>query len=177
MNEKPTVRTVVQFNSGRLKGLLAQIISEDGKCLTRDMDGSQYAFHPGPEDTFTLTGGYAALGPKTDAAPVSPALPPALNPADLLEPLPPTVKAVPMNEEPKKAPSRIKPVKPKPAPYTGVKLPYVFNVINSLGDAAEVNIHVRADKQPDSYKGTAVIMASKIIPPSKPYQVSWRLKE
>ncbi len=171
MNEKPKLRSIIQFNAGPKKGLLGQIISEDGKCLTRDMDGSQYAFYPGPEDTFILTGGYAALGPKTDAAPASPALPPALNPADLLEPLPPTVKAVPMNKEPKKS------HKAKAKQYTGPKVPYAFTVTNGLGDAADVSLDVRADKHPARYKGIAVMMATKLIPPSEPYQVGWRIKE
>lgn len=181
MNEKLPLRSVIQFSSGPKKGLLCQVISGDGKVLARDMDGSQYAFNPGPEDTFVFTGGLAALGPKLDAPlQPSPALPPPLNTADLLEPLPPEVKAKPMNStnaERIKPPKQKPEPKPKPEPYTGPKLPYVFRVDNALGDSAEVTIKVRSDLQPSNYKGAAIIMATKIIPPSKPYQVVWRIKE
>lgn len=185
MNEKLPVRSVIQFSAGPKRGLFAQIISEDGKCLSRDMDGSQYAFNPGPEDTFVFTGGQAALGPKLDVAfQPSPSLPPALNPAELLEPLPPEVKAQPMNANPETPTKRIQKMtrelsnpKPKPEPYTGPKVPYVFIVKNALGDVAEVTADVRTDKTPSMYKGTAIIKATKIIPEAKPYQVEWRPKE
>lgn len=187
MTTKP--RDVIQFQSGPKKGMFAQIISADGKCLTRDMDGSQYAFNPGPEDTFIVVG-VAALGPKVDELPGSlPAVPPTPEEIQkLLEPLPPEVKAVPMETFPREAPapqhliegrrrvSRIKPPKPKAEPYNGAMLPYIFRVKNGLGDEAEVEIAIRADWKPSRYTGPAIMRATKLIPAAKPYQVTSRAK-
>lgn len=185
-NYKPRPRDVVQFSAGPKKGIFAQVISSDGKCLTRDMDGSQYAFNPGPEDTFIFIG-VAALGPKVDEPPGSlPAVPPTPEEIQkLLEPLPPEVKAVPMGEAPEdpdypvRVRRKIGPVKPPKADLhqIGPKVPYVFVVTNGLGDVAEVTLQVRPDKKFTQYKGAAIIQATKTIPNAKPYSVAYRKKD
>lgn len=150
--------------------MFAQVISADGQCLSRDMDGSQYIFKPGPEDTFELIG-VAALGPKLDenALPI-PALPPALNPEELLAPLPPEVKVQRMNAEAEKKRRSKKPGTPKFA--------YIFNVTNALGDVAEVEMKVREDLKPGFYNAGACMKAGTVIPNVKPFKVlGWRRKE
>ena len=166
---KPT--DVVQFSQGPKKGLLAQVIMLEGelKFLCRDWDGSQRVFVADPEEKFYVVG-TAALGPGTGATPspvLQPAVPPPLNPEELLQPLPPEVKVQPMNEpQPKK-----KEKKPKPEPYTGILVPWIFKVTNGAGDVAEVPLKVRADKKTSQYKGAAIIQATKVIPATKPYTV------
>ena len=173
-------RDVVQFSAGKMKGMFAQVISADGKCLSRDMDGTTHQFELHPDEQFILIG-VAALGPRAEqaaslSAPAPAALPP-INPEELLQPLPPTVKATPMNEpRPPPPPKKIRPIKPPPAPYTGPKVPYVFTVTNALDEKTEVEIQVRADKKPNRYNGRAIMDALNDIKPIKPYRVEHRAK-
>jgi len=165
---KPT--DVVQFSQGSKKGLLSQVVLLEGelKFLCRDWDGSQRVFVADPEEKFYVVG-TAALGPGIGVTPSlvpQPAVPPPLNPEELLQPLPPEVKAQPMNEpQPKKK------EKEKPKPYTGPTVPWVFTVTNGAGDVAEVTLKVRADKKTSQYNGAAIIQATKVIPATKPYMV------
>jgi len=169
---KPT--DVVQFSQGPKKGLFAQVILIEGelKFLCRDWDGSQRVFVADEGEPFRFVG-TAALGPGIGATPSpvpQPAVPPPLNPEELLAPLPPEVKAQPMNrpiDQPKKAKEK----KPKPEPFTGVMVPWIFKVTNGDGDVAEVKLQVRSDKKTSQYKGTAIIQATKVIPATKPYTV------
>jgi len=172
---KPT--DVVQFSQGPKKGLLAQVILIEGelKFLCRDWDGSQRVFVCDPEEPFFIVG-TAALGPGIGVTPSpvpQPAVPPPLNPEELLQPLPPEVKAQPMNEPAMKRQPKEK--KPKPEPYTGVIVPYIFTVTNGAGDVAEVPLKVRADKKTSQYKGAAIIQATKVIPATKPFMVTCRM--
>jgi hypothetical protein len=169
---KPT--DVVQFSEGPKKGLFAQVIMLEGelKFMCRDWDGSQRVFVCDPEEPFFIVG-TAALGPGTGVTPSSvlqPAVPPPLNPEELLQPLPAEVKVQPMNR-PIDQPQKPKEKKPKPAPFTGLLRPFIFKVTNGAGDVAEVPLKVRADKKTSQYKGAAIIQATKVIPATKPYTV------
>ena len=78
-------RAVIQFSAGPMKGMFAQVLSEPGKCLSRDMDGTVHTFEIKPDDSFVLVG-VAALGPKAPEQTASPSPPPPLNPMELLSP-------------------------------------------------------------------------------------------
>jgi len=175
MSNKPIKPTdVVQFSQGVKKGLFAQCITIEGelKFLCRDWDGSQRVFVADEGEPFFIVG-TAALGPGTGASPapvLQPAVPPPLNPEELLTPLPPEVKAQPMNR-PIDQPKKPKEKKPKPAPFSGALVPYIFKVTNGDGDVAEVPLKVRDDKKTSQYKGAAIIQALKVLAPTKPYKV------
>jgi len=168
---KPT--DVVQFSQGPKKGLFAQVIMIEGelKFLCRDWDGSQRVFVPDEGESFLFVG-KAALGPGTGAAPAAlpqPAVPPPLNPEELLQPLPPEVKIQPMNPT-------VKPKAKEPKPtYTGVMVPWIFRVTNGVGDVAEVILNVRADKKTSQYNGAAIMRATNEISATKPYRVECRM--
>lgn len=185
-------RDILQAVSGKYKGVLCQVLSvSDGgvDVLSLSFDGSQYLIRiPSSElDSWRKTGGLAVLGPKPNSivgtaalgpgtgvtpSPVTqPAVPPPLNPEELLQPLPPDVKIQPMNEPPKKK------EKSKAQPYTGALVPWIFKVTNGAGDVAEVTLKVRADKKTSQYNGAAIIQATKVIPPTKPFMVTCRMKE
>jgi len=187
-------RDILQAVSGKHKGVLCQVlsVSDDGAdVLSLSFDGSQYLIKiPSSEfDSWRKTGGLAVLGPKPDSivgtaalgpgtgaspAPVlQPAVPPPLNPEELLAPLPPEVKAQPMNQ-PANEPKKPKEKKPKPEPFSGALVPYIFTVTNGAGDTAEVPLKVRADKKTSRYKGAAIIQALKVLAPTKPYKVECR---
>ena len=173
---KPT--DIVQFSQGPKKGLLAQVILLEGelKFLCRDWDGSQRVFVADEGEKFFIVG-TAALGPGTGASTSTsvpqPSVPPPLNPEELLAPLPPEVKAQPMNR-PIDQPKKPKEKKPKPAPFSGALVPYIFKVTNGDGDVAEVPLKVRDDKKTSQYKGAAIIQALKVLAPTKPYKVECR---
>ena len=49
---------------------------------------------------------------------------------------------------------------------------------NTLGDAVEITVQVRADKKPTQYKGAAIMMAGNAIPKTELMTCEgWRLKE
>jgi len=129
-------RDILQAVSGKHKGVLCQVlsVSDDGAdVLSLSFDGSQYLIKiPSSEfDSWRKTGGLAVLGPKPDSivgtaalgpgtgaspAPVlQPAVPPPLNPEELLAPLPPEVKAQPMNQ-PDRVPATRTPSVPRALP-------------------------------------------------------------
>ena len=173
-NKSVKPRDIVQFSQGGKKGLLAQAAMIEGelKFLCRDWDGSQRVFVADAEEPFFIVG-TAALGPGTGVTPspvTQPAVPPPLNPEELLQPLPPEVKVQPMNE-----PQPEKKAKDKPEPYTGVMVPWIFRVTNGVGDVAEVILNVRADKKTSQYNGAAIMRATNEISATKPYRVECRM--
>ena|SRR5436190_9725843 len=160
-------RAVIQFSAGPMKGMFAQVLSEPGKCLSRDMDGTVHTFEIKPDDSFVVCG-TAALGPKVpEQTAAQPSPPPPLNPMELLEPLPTDVKATPMNEPKKKY--SLPPDAPKKA--------YIATVKNATGEQTEVALNVPVGAKPTSRNGAAIMVASKQIPNVKPFTVDWRVKE
>ncbi len=188
MSDRIQFRAILQAVDGPLKGQLCQVIKplEDGgvDCFCRAFDGTPTLFKIPASDIahWRSTGGVALLGPKVEQVASSPlpqtSAPPPLNPEELLEPLPPEVKAQPMKADALRPPTpkSVKPPKSKPGPYTGPKVPCVFKVKNALGDEAEITLNVRADWSPERYNGPAIMMATKVIQPVKPYSVQWSRK-
>jgi len=76
--------------------------------------------------------------------------------------------------QPANEPKKPKEKKPKPEPFSGALVPYIFTVTNGAGDTAEVPLKVRADKKTSRYKGAAIIQALKVLAPTKPYKVECR---
>ena len=197
-------RDVIQIIDGPLRGLLAQVVEvevDQIKCLSRDFDGTPRFFSVKDTGSFRLVG-QAVLGPKSkDGSPAqaeaTPSAPPAIDPQELLEPLPPEIKAVPMNQKAadaylppappplpptyKKGHRRIKKSRanPNPAPRPQVlRRPFIATVRNALGQEAAVEIGVRVDDDPTRHNGIAMMLASKKIQNLKPMTVTgWKLKE
>jgi hypothetical protein len=198
----PNVKDAIQFLNGPKRGLLAQVVAvADGgkaKCLSRDMDGTPHFFELSDADQFTFVG-VVPLGPKPNAAAEvaeqKPALPPPLDPQELLEPLPPEVKVQPINPEPEEPPPVLlkpKPYKPghrsirptaanpfrKPPRPEVQKRPFIATVKNALDEQAEVTVNVRLDDDPNRHKGVAFMRAGKVIQNVKPFTLlGWKLKE
>ncbi len=132
-------RAILQAVDGSLKGQIAQVLKvlDDGsiECFCRAFDGTPTLFKIPASDIeqWRATGGVAVIGPRAEQAaslpPPAPVATAPLNPEDLLEPLPPTVKATPMNEV-QPAPNPLvknkggRPRGSKEPPYTGPKAPW-----------------------------------------------------
>jgi hypothetical protein len=189
----PNIKDAIQFLNGPKRGLLAQVVAvADGgkaKCLSRDMDGTPHFFDLSDADQFSFIG-VVPLGPKPNAAAEvveqKPALPPPLNPQELLEPLPPEVKVQPLNAEPEEPPPALPKAKPydpklrriRPPRPDVQKRPFIATVKNALGEEAQVTVNVRLDDDPNRHKGVAFMRAGKLIQNIKPFVLlGWKLKE
>lgn len=192
-------RSILQITSGAKRGLLCQVVAIEGntlKCLAREVDSDRGHFFDVPlGDGYVVCGGTAALGPKPkdQTEPPKPALPPPLNLQELLEPIPADVKAVPMLDEADIPPAvplppealrkargpkrRLQPIfmeeQPKAPPPPPVKKEmYTARVTNASGDQIVVTVAVPEGKPLSRCNGTAVLIASNIIPNVKPFTVS-----
>jgi hypothetical protein len=201
---QPQFRDILQAVAGTHKGLIVQVVAvgDDGSadCLAKSFDGTPNFFKIPASDigSWVRTGGMAALGPKPKGQTESPTpqLPPPLNPQELLEPLPPEVKAQPLQPEEEEPPPvmrkpekyippkrrRITPTaanpfpKPPPQPRAPGRL-YIARVQNALGNEAEVEVNVRGG-DPNRHNGIASMRAAQFIPNVKPMKVlNWKPKE
>ena len=174
-------RAILQAVAGTHKGLLVQILAveNDGVAvLSRAFDGTPSFFKIplGDLDSWRNTGGTALVGPKPQAeqSASAPALPPPpLDPHELLEPLPPEVKAEPMLPKavplpPEKMPKKVKPA-PRPPRPPAARVPHMYTVQNAVGDEAVIPINVRTDDRPERLTGVAFTRAMKVIPNVKPF--------
>lgn len=179
-------RAILQAVDGPLKGQLCQVIKplDDGgvDCFCRAFDGTPTLFKIPASDIahWRWTGGVALLGPKVEQMASTPSpqpsAPPPLNPEELLEPLPPEVKAQPMSGESSKKKAKDR----SPAKPDTPKFLYTFTVKNALGDQAEVDMKVREDLKPSFYNAGAIMksITTKKIPNTKPFTVmGYRKKE
>ncbi len=191
-------RSVLQFSAGPKRGLLCQVLSVEGdilRCLSRDFAGDPHFFEVPVGNDYVICG-TASLGPKPkqDAH----TLPPPLNPQELLDPLPPEAKAVPMVDEadippavPLPPPERklTRELKRRPQPIFVQEAParpalppvkkalYTATVTNALGEQAVVTVAVPDGKPLSRCNGTAVLIAANLIPNVKPFTVTdWKPK-
>lgn len=211
-------RDILQAVDGDRKGLLAQVVSVNNgevELLSRSLEGVPTNFTISKDDLahWKPTGGKALVGPKpkifepeseveshpsasegsveqataTDAAPAQSASEP-INVEELLEPLPPDVKAVPMTAAPAKSawdveepPQPVKPTllpKPrKPKPKAAAKQPvqkrnYTALVTNGAGDNTVISYALREGLDPKRYVGVVLTKAVRLLPDVKPFTVT-----
>ena|SRR5438552_7555565 len=199
-------RSVIQFHNEPLKGLIAQVLAVEGdklKCLCRNVEGQAQFFDAPAADGYSVIG-IATLGPKSLQPRPEP--PPPLNPHELLEPLPPDVQPVPMNDDqipnatplpdgykpelPKAQPKRIRKKlqaglrTTRPTKFTleplnqKPKKMHTARVRNALGNEVVVTVGIPEGAKLYKYHGVAIFKATDVIPPAKPYTVSdWKAVE
>lgn len=205
----PAFKDVLQCIDGPHKGMLAQVMAvNNGRVdmFHRGSDGTPTFFKITTDDATANWRhiGVARIGPRPEALEpehdnrhstslgeraASPVVAPAQSPTaplkieELLEPLPPDVKAVPMNAEPVEHAGLDGPepmgldwsaddLAEIQEPTFAEKIRYSAVVTNGAGDSAEVHYTLRHGVDPKRFTGVPILKARRVISDVKPWSVT-----